>query len=905
MTEIGDLEYTTYNMLVNNIDIDKEKNVTSKYSFLNLENLVQSFPLDINLDADNIPGYINNPPGPPAFISKSYYQSTPDLGYNYPPIGPIDKGFVCLFCEQRGPEYHGVNCERPFDTSLVLTAEGAQQFLTAAGTPKYKEGDSYKLVVKKRGQRKVTSGSIKSERFTDNITFIYKNENNANTTIRVAKNGSINILSGSFFNDNIAKQLIKKINQTDALNLEEYRKVYPDAKKFEIDPRITYKTLLAAQFNIYPRENIQSFINLGALNTNLWETTVYKKNVKGNNVFMVDTANNYYIINDYRYNSGGTKSKSNKPTNPFIQFVMADPNINYTKINVMIYKRGSVQLKISYSDDVAVDKSKNQLVQAFLVKAYKFLKQLLENVIEAASETNYPIIDTEAEKPPKGIVNMRPHPITGKVYQPQLCQDRKGRLVRPVPYSFYGQCPMPGYYVPPRGNKRADGRYEPCCEQLTETGLDKSGKHLKKPVVSTGKSPDTLARYNNILRNGYPDGLFGETVDDDDSAVFVPGTKIVEKRRHKGLMGLSQNDLIDCIDQAGLIGDPNVFQDRDYTSLKTKVLQEYQGLTGTKSLVIQGVDTLSYLNFNKFTKSAYMITPIQNETINVLLYFNRNGESYFINLNEDVSESGIPPIKELANTIVEGYLYPFKNPEFVFYPVDIIYFKGVDISKKEYYIPGNKNARFDSLMYTIGKIESTDDAELTITAIFDLDIVSFAKQFLDDPNISGLLFIPFDKPYTPKKLNKDTLLWSDTTTKSNIRIALNVKQLPEGNWAVSIDGKSIPDALLPQEKGGLEIPKIFIKKSKISDGDLILFEINFNTDGKINVGKPLIPLEKIDYKINDFSDVINILKSIRTPIKRNVFTVIENSRFPETIGFNYSGKYYMFININEPLNEQN
>ena len=50
MTEIGDLEYTTYNMLVNNIDIDKEKNVTSKYSFLNLENLVQSFPLDINLD---------------------------------------------------------------------------------------------------------------------------------------------------------------------------------------------------------------------------------------------------------------------------------------------------------------------------------------------------------------------------------------------------------------------------------------------------------------------------------------------------------------------------------------------------------------------------------------------------------------------------------------------------------------------------------------------------------------------------------------------------------------------------------------------------------------------------------------------------------------------------------------
>ena len=28
MTEIGDLEYTTYNMLVNNIDVNKEKNIT-------------------------------------------------------------------------------------------------------------------------------------------------------------------------------------------------------------------------------------------------------------------------------------------------------------------------------------------------------------------------------------------------------------------------------------------------------------------------------------------------------------------------------------------------------------------------------------------------------------------------------------------------------------------------------------------------------------------------------------------------------------------------------------------------------------------------------------------------------------------------------------------------------------
>ncbi|MFM7187469.1 MAG: hypothetical protein ACKO14_06595, partial [Armatimonadota bacterium] len=52
----------------------------------------------------------------PAFVSKSYYQSNPEIGYNFPPKGPIDKYFVCVACEREGPNYHDVRCPRPKET---------------------------------------------------------------------------------------------------------------------------------------------------------------------------------------------------------------------------------------------------------------------------------------------------------------------------------------------------------------------------------------------------------------------------------------------------------------------------------------------------------------------------------------------------------------------------------------------------------------------------------------------------------------------------------------------------------------------------------------------------------------------------------------------------------------------
>jgi hypothetical protein len=130
--EISDLVPLTYSMLINNIDLTKQKNTKSDYSVLNLENLVNEFQLDTS------------------FISKSYYQSDPEFSYNEPPKGPIDLNFECIYCKKEGPNNHLRNCKRPFNSSLYLTKDFNN----------FEEGTPYNLVVTKRGQKKVVSTSI-------------------------------------------------------------------------------------------------------------------------------------------------------------------------------------------------------------------------------------------------------------------------------------------------------------------------------------------------------------------------------------------------------------------------------------------------------------------------------------------------------------------------------------------------------------------------------------------------------------------------------------------------------------------------------------------------------------------------------------------------------------------------
>jgi len=856
--EISDLVPLTYSMLINNIDILKERKVKSEYSFLNLEKLVENFGLD------------------KSFISKSYYQSSPEFAYNDPPKGPIDKNFECMFCRQVGPDYHLKTCTRPFESSLYLTSEGAKVFKD------HEEGTPYSLIVVKRGQKKVVSKSIKSDKFSDSVEITYTDINERNTIIRISKNGVINVISAGFGNKQLPNQIIDKINNSGALNLNEYSKVYPNNKSFQIDPKITYKYMLFSQFNLYPKESQDEYyINLNALNLNLWGAgSIFRKTTKSKeNLFVLPDSDIYYIINKYQLNLGDKQSRSNKQTNPMIVFNMIPSNNNYIKFNVIIYKRGSVQLRMSYID--SKEHSTIDLTLELLEECYTFLEKMLSQIIINSSNTNMPIIASQIQPSKKGVLNM----VDGK--QPKVCADRKG--LRPVPYSFYGVCPSNDMYIRPQGKARGDGTFEPCCYRL-------KGKNAQ----------DSEDRYKNILLNGYPDdraAFFNEVIPDPDnkSAVFIPGTKIIESRRFTGLKNMDTSQLLGCIEDLGYIRKKTTFD--EYSPFKDRVLSDYSKLVGYSRLPNQGSVAMTLTTAKKLTQNGYILTPINDESLNVILYFNEYGESFFINLNKDVSESGLPVLDELKNTIIEGYLYPYPE-EFIFYPIDILYLYGKNITVFPFLNKkNNKEARYNALVYAVSKMVNQGSLQIEIDSRFDLDVVRGSKNYLTNTDsfgeISGLLFIPINVGYTPKNINKDLLLWSDTRKESNLYLVLNVYYRSGNKWEVKIDSKNIPLNLLPQESGTIELPVKFVNKNNIKDNDFVLFGIRFNVKGTIDTKRPLLAIQKIEEHVNDYSDVINILQSIQTPIPRSTFTNLEV--IGGNLGFTLGDKFYYLNSIGNPL----
>ena len=800
--EISPLVPISYSMSIN-------PNKKSKISVLNLEKLVKDFSLDITLDNNEV---IHNVV--PGFISKSLYQvqndkSKVNFSYTFPPKGPIEPGFSCIYCEKNGPDYHKINCHRPFNSSLILSEENTR-FPGAA------EGTSYDLIIKKRGQKKIASKRTRSEVFTDNLELFYEYSDETKCVIRISKNGSIMINYAKFDDIDLPERLMFNINKVkDAIIIKPYL------------INLSYKYMVTGQFNIFPQQyNQRLMINLNIIDNNLWQISLFKKKLNDKTIFIINK--NYYFVNKYKYNSGEIVSRNNKQTNPFILFTLIHPSDLSIKYTIMIYVRGSVQIKASYTD------KEPHPVELELNAIYNFLKKLISSILIYSIESNFPLIIEDSKTPKKSKIN---NTVDGK--QPQACQKRSGTRpgsgnFRPEPYSFSGVCPMPGYYNTPGGKERPDGKFEPCCRLLKESG------------------EDSYENYAKTLYNGFTVNL-----PDNLSSVYTPGTKILEKRGFSGLKNMTKKQIVSFMEDNGYINDNDLFKNKEsYNSLKIQVIGELQ----TFVYIQKKKSTLNSLN--KLVEHAYMISPINNNTIFVKLFFNKTGNGFFINNFNDVAEAGIDDIT-LANTIIEGYVYPFE--EWMFYAIDIVYHKGENVYQLNFY-NNSKNNRYHFLKYITEYLKTKIPIELN----YDLNIVNGSKYYLTSEETSSLLFMPLD--------TGNIFLWSDNLHDSNNTISLNVQFLEKNRWVISIGSRKIPTNLLEQGlKNDIEIPMSFSKRYLKDESAIVLFKINLNrTDHKIEQRKPFTPLNVLEYNINSYEEVITIIESINNPIPRTVFTELTN-----------------------------
>ena len=326
------------------------------------------------------------------------------------------------------------------------------------------------------------------------------------------------------------------------------------------------------------------------------------------------------------------------------------------------------------------------------------------------------------------------------------------------------------------------------------------------------------------------------------------------------------------MENSGYIKDPTVFE-KTYSLFKTEVMKTLPkyNFKPFKSLIT--LDTL--------TKAAYMVSPVYNDTIRVKLYFNDEGKSYFINEFGDISESGLPIITELKFTLLEGYLYPFIDPDFIFYPFDINMYKKADVNYPYYFSDKNRFKLLNSVLLII----ESNPGTLKITTNFNLNIIEGSKYYLQDPNVSSLLFIPLAE--------KNIYLWTDSLHES-ITISLNAENVKGNRWRITAENKTIPTDLLQQGvNNDIELPVSFTKGN--GNKFTMLCKINLKTtDFKIENRKPFIPIELLDSPIHTYSDVISILQSINNPISRNTLT-------ESPFSFSYHGKRYVLENIEEPL----
>lgn len=387
-----------------------------------LYDLAKSFKLDINFK-DNQPeqvtkldlGSIKQPvfDVDEGFISLNYAKDMENQ-FNNPPIGPIARGFVCLHCNRKGPQYHTMNCKIGCDNSLVVLSEEGARFyeqnkdklkLTES---QLKEMESAFVVLKdvrrRAGQRAVAKSNCI---FRNSVNLIYKHSNGKKATVKIFESGIISVLKCSNINP-IKQALEKKLNN-------------------EIIE--TNVTSMDYSCRIIPESEIHTF---------MVDLKEMKRFIYFDNSTVIDNT------------EGQVLSQSGSKTNPYY-IIKYNGLLN---INCTIMQRGSIQYTIS------VNKNKNVSMKNFVKDFHERLLQQIIPHLQQIIKIDTTFVPSKQERNEYNTYDRK---------APQASNNRQDVIERPEPYSFYGRCPENSYSFP-GGIMRKDKRWEPHCYKIKKSG---------------------------------------------------------------------------------------------------------------------------------------------------------------------------------------------------------------------------------------------------------------------------------------------------------------------------------------------------------------------------------------------------------------------------------------------------
>lgn len=928
------------NMFINKFDESRE--------IFDLDKLKENFLLD---------------EGEEGFYKLSLYQKktfgteTINDNYNRPSIGPIETGFYCTFCGNEGPRDHSESCDFPDQNSLNLTISGINDYILNDRNykgdyinfkTKFEESSltqddlneillnpdeiqvqdgkiniqtnkdvltnvSYLGIYKKRGPQKLASKTSTTQ-FLNNMIISYE-KNRQKTSIRISKNGLINMINVPLAAEslnNIITQLIERINNSDATNIEEFRIAsglnldkYTFLKQFSYVHSVTGQFKIDAikkdtEINFEELDNIISPFDAGG---NVIESsfTSVERTPSGENVINI---NGVKII-EWEY-SLGRLTRNEVMTKEYIKSVSVPaPGIKLTSI---FNKYGTVIMTLSRCSSKQMLKglcggaitSINDTYFSDFVSVFNDLFEKQSSILAKKSLGNV-----------LGKLKSDFNTLTGYAPSGKICRLTRTREVdgvtykegmRPDPYTWSGKCPDPNYqYLKPDGVQDSDGLWYPCCEAKTKDSIEKmkryllngfplnrsegekfniiDGEDLGSGIIEPGSNSEgastevyingkledvTIIKKLSKKSNEYLVRL------QNGSTVKIKGTDFKrESRVFPGLRDFKREELLSCIIKN--LNKNNDTIDKDGKLIKntnSDFNETFSEENYSYFISLVGETTKNYLTYytiQDLKREEYILYKAPTDSFSFYLVLSPNG-NFYISPNYNYIDSDIS--EKFDETIVLfGYLR-FNNIEFKkeYTVMDLIYLEG-SLKSREF------NERYALLIDVQSDLLNKIVEEIITIPDFYTDLISGSYEIMQEPN--KLVFI--------QKNCCNVISWGDSDIFEN-EISLQVLSKNRQTIKFGYDSRSFPE-----NTGVSFFNEVAFNKRDIPD-DLIIGEyyrlrINIDTDGNI------VPTRKVSFlykteKLMSYSDTIQILSFKFSPIKKDFFDDPEEWYLPnETLKF--------------------
>jgi hypothetical protein len=940
---MSEIKINSTNFFVNKLDTFEE--------IINMNILKTSFPLD---EMDEGFYRIN-------FAEKQNMGAgTINSNYNRPPIGPIKKGLYCSYCYRKGPLFHTSECPYPDDKSLYLTLGGFNELVVKnssydgdynelkhkiingnlsqyelneellfiideiklSGSPfsleKY-SGILSKIqfagIIKKRGPKKLANKTATTQ-FLNSAIIFYK-DGQDKTSIRVSKNGLLNLINVPKDPERLnflIRMLIDKIKKSGALDLEKFEEL-TGSSEYTYLPYKSYIHSITAQFSVSKDleidfENLNKLISPLDSYGNLIEseyTTIEKKT----NGFNIINFNGIRII-EWSYSSGKV-SRNQTMIKEYIKFVtIPAPGI---KITGIINKYGVIMLTMSRCGEKIM---KDSLCgDSFTPLSVNFFNLTRDVFVDFFEKNNFLFKKTISGS------NLKPERNTISGYAPPNCRPIRTRKLKdgttyyeqmhPVPYSWKGQCPDPNYqFLDPLGLEDDEGIFYPCCEAKSKKSIEKMKEYLIKGFPSGADSKifeekllETVTEENDprsgiILFGSNVKGATAKVLIDDVFETVTVLKKLSKKnndyevknirtgeilvvngedfkresRYFRGLNSFTKDELLQCIKSNLYKFDLKIDSRGELIhNLTTNLNEKYSLKRKNTFLSLLGdikirMRDLTYNNILDLTKKKYYLKNVGSDSHNFFLVFSREG-IFFINSKFNTVE---PDIQELFEDtiILNGFLsFNLEESKYVYSIIGLIYYN----EGLEDYTFIDKELILRELLT---KFTGITDVIFVYSDNY-IDLVEGANVILENNNKNKLVFINEDN-------SNDNILYSDKDKYSDT-LELQILGIDYTTYTIEFgyDYKEFPPGI------GIDLIRkyTFFEKlpSGLKFGEYLKIKINRDINGNIVPNRKLSIIKK-SVKTFNYDYVVDLLLVKFYPINYTFFS--ENDKlyyFDKTLVF--------------------